>query len=273
VSPRAARRRVTAPIRREQTKHWPDASQPLGIIGGSGLTELAGLEGARRKAVSTPYGKTSGPLMFGRIGGRGIVFLPRHGYRHTLLPHEVNYRANIWALHSQKVRDVVAVASVGGIRADLAAGALAIPDQILDYTHGRESTYSGTGGRGVMHIDFTRPYCEALRARLQQAAARAGAAVVAGGTYATTQGPRLETAAEIDRLERDGADMVGMTGMPEAALARELSLCYAAIVVVVNDAAGRRASAGEVRLDAERTVRAMTGVRRILDELVALDGD
>jgi 5'-deoxy-5'-methylthioadenosine phosphorylase len=273
VSPRIARRRVTAPVQARADHRLPGASQPLAIIGGSGLTELAGLEGARRKAVSTPYGRTSGPLTFGRIGGRLIVFLPRHGYRHTLPPHEVNYRANIWALHSQKVRNVVAVASVGGIRADLRAGTLAIPDQILDYTHGRESTYSGSSGRGIMHIDFTRPYCEALRARLQQAAARAGAAVVVGGTYATTQGPRLETAAEIDRLERDGADMVGMTGMPEAALARELGLCYAAIAVVVNDAAGRRASADEVRLDAKRMARAMTAVRRVLDELAALDGD
>jgi 5'-methylthioadenosine phosphorylase len=200
-----------------------------------------------------------------------VVFLPRHGHRHALLPHEVNYRANIWALHAQRVRDVIAVASVGGIRAELAAGTLAIPDQILDYTHGRESTYSGRG-RGVTHIDFTRPYCDPLRLRLLGAAARAGLAVHAGGTYATTQGPRLETAAEIDRLERDGADMVGMTGMPEAALARELGLCYACIAVVVNDAAGRRASASEVRLDADRAVEAMTGVRRILDELVA-DGD
>ena len=245
----------------------------LGIIGGSGFAELGGLERSRRVAVRTPYGKPSGPLTVGSMGSRNIVFLPRHGYRHTLLPHQVNYRANIWALHAQKVRDVVAVASVGGIRADLVAGTLAIPDQIVDYTHGRESTYSGTGGRGVMHIDFTQPYCEPLRARLQEAAARAGARVVAGGTYATTQGPRLETAAEIDRLERDGADMVGMTGMPEAALARELGLRYAAIAVVVNDAAGRRASAGEVRLDADRALQAMARVRRILDELAALDGD
>ena len=248
------------------------SSPPLGIIGGSGLTELSGLESARRKAVRTPYGRTSGLLTLGRIGGRGIVFLPRHGYRHTLLPHEVNYRANLWALHAQKVRDVVAIASVGGIRSELIAGTLAIPDQILDYTHGRESTYYGAGGRGIAHIDFTRPYCEGLRGRLQRAAARAGATVFAGGTYATTQGPRLESAAEIDRLERDGADMVGMTGMPEAALARELGMCYATIAVVVNDAAGRRASADEVRLDADRALQAMARVRRILDELAASDG-
>src|SRR5687767_9434434 len=244
---------------------------PLGIIGGSGMTELSGLESARRQAVRTPYGKTSGPMTLGRIGGRGIVFLPRHGYRHTLLPHEINYRANIWALHARKVKNVVAIASVGGIRADLGAGSVVIPEQILDYTHGRESTFHGAG-RGVTHIDFTRPYCEELRQRLVQAAQRAGTPVAAGGVYATTQGPRLETAAEIDRLERDGADMVGMTGMPEAALARELGMCYAAIAVVVNDAAGRRASADEVRLDADRALQAMARVRRILDDLAASDG-
>jgi 5'-deoxy-5'-methylthioadenosine phosphorylase len=247
------------------------AGATLGIIGGSGLTELSSLENPRRQAVRTPYGKTSGPVTLGRIRGHNVVFLPRHGYRHTLLPHEVNYRANIWALHALKVKDVVAVASVGGIRADLTAGTLAVPDQILDYTHGRASTYGGAG-RAVTHIDFTRPYCEALRERLLKAASRAGLSVSAGGTYATTQGPRLETAAEIDRLERDGADMVGMTAMPEAALARELGLCYAGIAVVVNDAAGRRGSADEVRLDGAATMDAMARVRGMLDELVAPDG-
>jgi 5'-deoxy-5'-methylthioadenosine phosphorylase len=255
---------------RDARRQTPDAS-PLGIIGGSGLTELGGLESPRRKAVRTPYGKASGPLTLGRMRGRSVVFLPRHGYRHTLLPHEVNYRANLWALHAQKVENLIAVASVGGIGAGYASGALAVPAQILDYTHGREATFHG-GRRGVVHIDFTRPYCETLRERLLEAARKAGAAVVAGGTYAVTQGPRLETAAEIDRLERDGADMVGMTGMPEAALARELGLCYASIAVVVNDAAGRRASATEVRLDAAATVAAMGRVRLILDELAALDG-
>jgi 5'-deoxy-5'-methylthioadenosine phosphorylase len=261
VSAKSARRRT--PIA---------SSSLLGIIGGSGFTELPGLEKASRQAVRTPYGKTSGPLTFGKLRGRDVVFLARHGHRHTLLPHEVNYRANLWALHARKARNVVAIASVGGIRADLAAGTLAVPDQILDYTWGRESTFHGAG-RGVVHTDFTRPYCEDLRARILKAAGRAGIAVVAGGTYATTQGPRLETAAEIDRLERDGADIVGMTGMPEAALARELGLCYAAIAVTVNDAAGRRASAQGVRLDSTAAVDAMARVRRILEELVVTDGD
>jgi 5'-methylthioadenosine phosphorylase len=246
----------------------------LAIIGGSGLDRFDGLEAARKKSVRTPYGKPSDALTFGRLRDREVVFLARHGHRHALAPHQVNYRANLWALRAQRVKEVVAVASVGGIRADLAPGKLVVPDQILDYTHGRPFTYGRLTGGTVTHIDFTRPYCESLRLRLLKAAADAGDPALAGGTYAATQGPRLETAAEIDRLERDGADMVGMTGMPEAALARELGLCYAAIAVVVNPAAGRGASASEIRLAEfhEVTERAMTRVRRIISQLVAPDG-
>jgi 5'-methylthioadenosine phosphorylase len=246
----------------------------LAIIGGSGLERLDGLAAVRRKTVRTPYGQPSDALTFGRLQGRPVVFLARHGHRHALAPHQVNYRANLWALRAQRVDEVVSVASVGGIRADLAPGKLVIPDQMLDYTHGRQSTYGRLTGGMVTHIDFTRPYCESLRLKLLKAAARAGEEAVAGGTYAATQGPRLETAAEIDRLERDGADMVGMTGMPEAALARELGLCYAAIAVVVNPAAGRGASVHEVRLAdiGEVTERAMGRVRRIINQLAALDG-
>jgi 5'-deoxy-5'-methylthioadenosine phosphorylase len=247
----------------------------LGIIGGSGLTSLANLEVTRRLIARTPYGEPSGALTFGRIGGREIVFLARHGYGHTIPPHEVNYRANVWALQAQAVKNVVSVASVGGIRADLGPGTLVVPDQIIDYTHGRQSTYSSSLDRTVTHIDFTRPYCEPLRQRLIKAARLAGEAIVAGATYAATQGPRLETAAEIDRLERDGAHIVGMTGMPEAALARELGLCYAAVAVVVNPAAGRGSSAQAIRLaDISGVSRgAMARARAILDHLVMLDGD
>jgi purine nucleoside phosphorylase len=162
---------------------------------------------------------------------------------------------------------------VGGIRADLAPGTLAVPDQIIDYTHGREATFHGRSETGVTHIDFTHPYCEAMRQRLMHAAAAAGHPVVAGGTYAATQGPRLETAAEIERLDRDGADMVGMTGMPEAALAREQGLCYAAIALVVNHAAGRGTSARTVSLeDIESVLRATMGRVRGILEKVASDG-
>ncbi|MBI4195904.1 MAG: S-methyl-5'-thioinosine phosphorylase [Betaproteobacteria bacterium] len=247
----------------------------LAIIGGSGLTQLSSLEVTRRKVVRTPYGEPSGALTFGTIRNTEVIFLARHGYGHTIPPHEVNYRANTWALHSEEASDVVSVASVGGIRPDLVPGTLVVPDQIIDYTDGRKSTFFSTTDRSVTHIDFTFPYCEQLRRRLLKAAATAGEHMAAGGTYAATQGPRLETAAEINRVERDGADMVGMTGMPEAALAREIGLCYAAIAVVVNHAAGRGASATGIRLTDILAVsqNAMARVRNILDHLVTLDGD
>jgi 5'-methylthioinosine phosphorylase len=247
----------------------------LAIIGGSGLTSLANLDVRRRHVVHTPYGEPSGPLTFGTIRGREVIFLARHGEGHTIPPHEVNYRANIWALHSAQAQDVVSVASVGGIRSDLTPGTLALPDQIIDYTHGRECTFFGGTDRRVTHIDFTQPFCESLRQRLLHAAAKAEERVVDGGTYATTQGPRLETAAEINRLERDGADMVGMTAMPEATLAREQGLCYAALAVVVNHAAGRGSSGQAVCIDDIFSVAqgAMVRVHRIFDCLVVLDGN
>jgi 5'-methylthioadenosine phosphorylase len=247
----------------------------LGIIGGSGLRELKTMTVKRRRAVRTPYGKPSGALAFGTLGGRNVVFLPRHGPAHAIPPHEVNYCANLWALHARGVTDVVAVAAVGGIRADLVPGTLAVPDQIIDYTHGRRATFFRRGSRPVMHIDFTRPYCESMRQRLLQAARAAGEGVTGDATYAATQGPRLETAAEIRRLERDGAHIVGMTGMPEAALAREIGLCYAALAVVVNHAAGRGAAEREIRLEDFGPVleKAMKRVRAILEQLVKLDGN
>jgi 5'-methylthioadenosine phosphorylase len=245
----------------------------LGIIGGSGLSELEGMEGARRRAVRTPYGRPSGALVLGTLRGRKVVFLQRHGPGHAIPPHEVNYRANLWALHAQKVKNVVAIAAVGGIRADLGPGTFAVPDQIIDYTHGRRSTYYARGRGPVKHIDFTRPYCEAMREQLLRAARAAGVAVAAEATYAATQGPRLETAAEIDRLERDGAHLVGMTGMPEAALAREIGLCYAALAVVVNHAAGRGAAEREIRTGELGIVadRAAVHVRAILEHWVMLN--
>ena len=247
----------------------------LGIIGGSGLSELEGMAVTRRRTVRTPYGKPSGALAIGTLRGRKVVFLQRHGPGHTIPPHEINYRANIWALHAQKVKNAVAIAAVGGIRADLEPGALAVPDQIIDYTHGRPSTFFARGRRPGTHIDFTRPYCEAMRQRLLGAARAAGVKLSAGGIYGATQGPRLETAAEITRLERDGADFVGMTGMPEAALAREIGLCYAALAVVVNPAAGRGTAAHEIRIEDIRreSEHALGRVRAILEQLVILDGD
>ncbi|CAG0988156.1 partial 5'-methylthioadenosine phosphorylase, partial [Gammaproteobacteria bacterium] len=180
----------------------------LGIIGGTGLTQLANLEITHRQVIRTPYGEPSGALTFGSINNHQVVFLARHGYGHTIPPHLVNYRANLWALHSQGVRDVVSVATVGGIASELTPGAIVIPDQIIDYTYGRKNTYHDGIDQAVTHIDFTQPYSASLRALCMQAAKLSAEAFVDGGTYAAVQGPRLETAAEINRLDRDGATMV-----------------------------------------------------------------
>src|SRR5205085_12012752 len=182
----------------------------IAIIGGSGLTQLANLEITARRIVRTPYGEPSGPLTFGRVANTEVIFLARHGYGHTLAPHEINYRANLWALHSKGVTQVLSVCTVGGIAPHLGAGALVLPDQIIDYTWGRPSTFFEGAEQPVTHIDFTEPYDEPTRQMLVSAAASAGVPLVAGGTYAAVQGPRLETKAEIDRLERDGATLVGM---------------------------------------------------------------
>ena len=242
----------------------------LAVIGGSGLSMLASLEVTQRKAVRTPYGEPSGALTFGRIRGQDLVFLARHGYGHTVAPHEVNYRANLWALKEAGVQGVVSVASVGGIRRDVLPGMLLVPDQIIDCTWGRSATFFEGAGAPVTHIDFTEPYTQALRLRILDAARICGEPVLDGGTYAATQGPRLETAAEINRLERDGADVVGMTGMPEASLARELGLEYATIAVSANFAAGRGESAHAVPMDRIEAVlaEAMGRVRRIIEQLV-----
>ena len=211
----------------------------LGIVGGSGLTRLQAMVVDRQEIVTTPYGEPSAPLTFGRFDGCPVVFLPRHGSSHTIPPHRVNYRANLWALKSAGVERVVGMAAVGGITAVMEPGQLAVPDQIIDYTWGREHTLFEVDLTSVTHIDFTEPYCEDLRRDLLAAAERVGVHVLDGGTYAATQGPRLESAAEITRLERDGCDVVGMTGMPEVALARELGLCYASLTLSVNWAAGK----------------------------------
>lgn len=244
------------------------------IIGGSGMTQLSCLEISHRQIIRTPYGEPSGPLTFGKMKNENIVFLARHGHGHTIPPHAINYRANLWALHSLKPSHVIAVASVGGIRADLTPGRLMIPDQIIDYTYGRSFTFFEGKEKPVTHIDMTLPYSQRTRALLLQAAKSAREAVFDGGVYAATQGPRLETAAEINRLERDGANIVGMTGMPEAALARELDLNYASIAVVANYAAGRGTNVSSIPLKEIYAVleQAMVGVRNILEHIVSCDG-
>ena len=242
----------------------------LGIIGGTGLTTLNNLEIKHREVMRTPYGEPSAPLVHGKLCHQDVVFLPRHGHGHTIPPHMVNYRANLWALHEAGVRNVISVAAVGGIRADMQPGRLAIPDQIIDYTWSRRHTYFESELSHVTHIDFTRPYNEALRQLLIDSARQLDLRIIEGGTYAATQGPRLETAAEIDRLERDGCSIVGMTGMPEAALARELDMGYAHCAVIANLAAGR--GPGEISMEEieNNLASGMEQVRCLLETAIPL---
>ncbi|RFA24648.1 methylthioadenosine phosphorylase [Alkalilimnicola ehrlichii] len=240
------------------------------IIGGTGLTSLPGLEITHREVVHTPYGEPSGPITHGVLHGKEIMFLARHGYGHTIPPHRVNYRANIWALKHLGVERVLAVAAVGGITEEMSPGRIAFPDQIIDYTWSRQHTFFDVDLTHVTHVDFSYPYDAQLRAKVVEAAKRAGVDAVNGGTYGATQGPRLETAAEIKRMRNDGCDIVGMTGMPEAVLARELNIAYATCAVVANWAAGVTAeeiSMEEIGLNLEV---GMQRVRDILGELVPL---
>ncbi len=237
----------------------------LGIIGGSGLARLQALEVERQEVVSTPFGEPSAPLTFGRFDGLPVVFLPRHGAGHRLPPHRVNYRANVWALHHVGVERIVGVAAVGGITQP--PGTICVPDQVIDYTWGRESTFFDSDHSSVVHIDFTDPYCSEVRQALISASERVGFDIQKQGTYAATQGPRLETAAEIRRLERDGCDLVGMTGMPETALAKEKALCYACCAFVVNWAAGK--TAGPISMD-EINANLVTGVEQVRRVLGAI---
>ncbi len=241
------------------------------IIGGSGLYQLAGFEVTRRQVVRTPYGEPSGALTYGRIGGgEELVFLARHGYGHTQAPHRINYRANLWALKHVGADRLISVATVGGVNPECGPGMLVVPDQIIDYTHGRANTYFDGGDLPIVHVDMTLPYSEPLRADLIAAAQAVTTSVRGEGVYGCTQGPRLETAAEIRRLARDGVDIVGMTGMPEAALARELDLHYAALCVVTNHSAGVGESRTEISLDQIRETldRTMSSVHDVLGRML-----
>lgn len=243
----------------------------LAIIGGTGLTSLKNLEITHREIIQTPYGEPSGPVVVGMIYGKEVAFIPRHGPGHTIPPHMINYRANLWALKHIGVTKIIAVAAVGGIRIDMGPGMLVIPNQIIDYTWGRGHTFFEDGLNHVTHIDFTSPYSEGLRQKLIKAARSIPLDIIEEGTYAATQGPRLETAAEIDRLERDGCDLVGMTGMPEAALARELELEYCTCAVVANMGAGRGADVITME-EIDHVLReGMARVRSLLEHVVAMD--
>jgi 5'-deoxy-5'-methylthioadenosine phosphorylase len=241
----------------------------IAIIGGSGLTNLKNMKITHREVIRTPYGEPSAPMVYGEIDGTEIAFLPRHGPRHTIPPHEINYRANIWALKNAGITRAIAIAAVGGISKNYHSPcSIAIPDQIIDYTYAREHTFFTGADKQVTHVDFTQPYCDELRLSLIKAATKIDLAVINKATYGATQGPRFETAAEILRMEKDGADIVGMTGMPEAGLARELDLCYAAIALVVNPAAGK--SDGNITLKEidQNLESGMSDVRRLLESAI-----
>ena len=210
----------------------------LALIGGTGLYAFEGLAIEQRVTPQTPYGATSGEIALGTYAGRRVAFLARHGEGHTIAPHRINYRANVHALHALGVRRAVAVNAVGGITPLMKPRVVCVPHQIIDYTHGRLSSFCDVDGAQVRHVDFSDPYTPALSSELIEAAHRAGIEVVPRGVYGATQGPRLETVAEIARMARDGCDLVGMTGMPEAVLARELGIDYACIALVANWAAG-----------------------------------
>lgn len=210
----------------------------LAVVGGTGLYRLAGLDDVQTLTPDTRFGAASGPVRVGTLAGQRVAFLARHGEGHSVPPHRINYRANLAALQAVGATRVLALNTVGGIGDAFGPRVLACPDQIIDYTWGRIGTICEEPGSEVIHVDFGDPYTPALRTQLLGAARAAGVAMVDGGCYGATQGPRLETRAEIARMRRDGCDLVGMTGMPEAALAREMGLAYACVAIVANWAAG-----------------------------------
>ncbi len=236
----------------------------LAIIGGTGLNEMKGLHVLSTELIETPFGLPSVKYVHGRLNGRDLIFLARHGNPHSIAPHNINYRANIWGLNKLGVTDIIAVAAVGGITEAMKPAHIVIPDQLIDYSYGREHTFFAEDTEAVKHIDFTFPYNPLLRKHLISLAKKESLVVSEQGTYGCTQGPRLETPAEIIRMERDGCDLVGMTGMPEASLAKELGINYATIAVVVNWAAGK--AEGEITMDeiAKHLKTGMVGVERLL---------
>jgi len=249
-----------------------DSGIELAVIGGTGVYALGDLADVVSHLHDTPYGQPSGPVRVGLLDGHRVAFLARHGEGHSVPPHRINYRANLAALQMAGARRVVALNTVGGITADCGPGALVCPTQLIDYTWGRISTLAEEDGSDVLHVDFGDPYTAALRGDILAAARRAQVPMVDGGCYGATQGPRLETKAEIARMRRDGCDLVGMTGMPEAGLARELGLDYACIGIVANWAAGEGPEVDAViTLDEvlANVATATAGVARVLREMLA----
>jgi 5'-methylthioadenosine phosphorylase len=241
-----------------------DDSGPVGVIGGSGLYAL--LDDGHEVRVETPYGAPSDPLVLAEVGGRAVAFLPRHGRDHRFPPHGIPYRANLWALRSLGVRQVLAPCAVGSLLPSLGPGSLVLPDQLVDRTSGRDHTYYD---RGAVHVSFADPYCAAGRRAVLAGAARVGWPATDGGTMVVVQGPRFSTRAESSWFANAGWTLVNMTGYPEAVLARELALCYTAIALVTDLDAGITTGAAvtqeEVfRVFAEHTER----LRRLLLDVV-----
>ena len=243
----------------------------MGIIGGTGTGQLFG-PGEVLAVEPGPWGPVSGLLQRQRFGNAEVLFLARHGgpAGPTIPPHRINYRANLWAFRELGVEQVLGINAVGGITPPATPGRLVIPDQLVDYTWGREHTYTGNEVFPLQHVDFTQPFTPSLRDRVLAAGKAAGLDLVPTGTYGATQGPRLETAAEIDRLERDGCDVVGMTAMPEAGLARELNIAYAICCVVVNRAAGRNPGGESIHAEIAASLGAgMADVKRLVMGMLA----
>ncbi len=238
------------------------------IIGGTGLTSLNNLKILNQDIVQTPYGEPSGALITGELNGIEILFLARHGHEHTIPPHRVNYRANLWALHNAGVTHVIAINAVGGISSEYEPMRLAVPDQLIDYTHSRDNTFFDLNLEEVVHIDFTEPYCRSLRNLILSKAKSNNIDIIKSGTYAATQGPRLESIAEINKLEKEGCDIVGMTGMPEAALAKELGVSYACLAVVANFAAGKSDSAITMDIIEQNLLEGMVVVKQLLEIII-----
>ena len=208
----------------------------LGVLGGSGIYDIPGLDITDSVKMTTPYGEPSDIYRIGKSGGTEVAFLPRHGSMHHIQPHKINYRANIWGFREIGVNKILSIGASGGINVTMGPGSIVVPDQIIDMTSGRDSTFHDE--EEVVHVDFTTPFCPDMRTHIFAASGKAGITIVGKGTYICVNGPRLETAAEIRAFSLLGADMVGMTGMPEAVLARELEICFAAISVITNRAAG-----------------------------------
>ncbi len=234
----------------------------MAFIGGTGLSSFNSLQVKATKTIKTPYGDASSPFILGELNGMDVVFLARHGIKHTLAPHKINYRANLWALKELDVDSIIAVAAVGGISKNLGPVSIAIPDQIIDYTYSRQHTFFDEDN--IQHVDFSFPYDKSLRKYLIKSANEVNIDVVEQATYGATQGPRLETAAEIIRLRQDGCSLVGMTGMPEASLARELKINYATCAVVANWAAGINSDVINMNEIEINLVEGMNKVRKIL---------